>query len=275
MAHVRSCDQCGAMFAPRREHARFCSARCRVAWNREHARPQATEATALDWSVSTMRDVTGRLLPVRAADQVRVVAAVSEAVWWVTIVNATLLRYHAGAYDSILAGQSPAQRRLIEGTLAGLRFVRNQMGLHLAPADFIRPAAGRPGPDEDRSPAWIWTSLPEPPLRSLPPSGQAWEQRGTARTRLGSPVIRSGRPSAGPRSSSRAPPPARTSGTSSSAPPRADSTASSRNGRRGSFDTRIGARASVRGELPVGWRRRGIVVASGSLQPTPLAFPHG
>jgi hypothetical protein len=176
MAHVRSCDQCGAMFAPRREHARFCSARCRVAWNREHARPQATEATALDWSVSTMRDVTGRLLPVRAADQVRVVAAVSEAVWWVTIVDATLLRHHAGAYDNILAGQSPAQRRLIEGTLAGLRFVRNQMGLHLAPADFIRPAAGRPGPDEDRSPAWTWTSLPEPPLRSLPPSGQAWER---------------------------------------------------------------------------------------------------
>ena len=122
-----------------------------------------------------MRDVTGRLLRVRAADQVRAVAAVSEAVWWVTIVDATLLRYHAGAYDNILAGQSPAQRRLIEGTLAGLRFVRNQMGLHLAPADFIRPAAGRPGPDEERGPAWTWTSLPEPPLRSLPPSGQAWE----------------------------------------------------------------------------------------------------
>ena len=176
MAHVRSCDQCGAMFAPRREHARFCSARCRVAWNREHARPQATEATALDWSVSTMRDVTARVLRVRAADQVRVVAAVSEAVWWVTIVDATLLRYHAGAYDNILAGQSPAQRRLIEGTLAGLRFVRNQMGHHREPEDFIGPAPGRPGGDEDRVSEWTWKSLTEPPLGSLAPSGRAWER---------------------------------------------------------------------------------------------------
>ena len=30
----RNCEQCGVLFTPRREHARFCSARCRVAWNR-------------------------------------------------------------------------------------------------------------------------------------------------------------------------------------------------------------------------------------------------
>src|SRR5215471_18373691 len=176
MADMRSCEQCGAMFTPRREHARFCSARCRVAWNREHARPQAAEATALDWSITAMRDVTGRLRRVRAADQARVLAAISEAVWWVTIVDSTLVRYHPGAYDDILAGQSPAERRLIEGTLAGLRFVRNQMGLHLDPADFICLAAGRPSADEDRSSTWAWKSLPEPPLGSLPPSGQAWER---------------------------------------------------------------------------------------------------
>jgi len=176
MADLRDCEQCGAMFTPRREHARFCSARCRVAWNREHARPQAAEATALDWSITAMRDVTGRLRRVRAADQARVLAATIEAVWWVTIVDATLLRYHPGAYDSILAGQSPAERRLIEGTLAGLRFVRNQMGRHLDPADFIGRAAGRPGGEKDRSPAWTWRPVPEPPLGSLPPSGQAWER---------------------------------------------------------------------------------------------------
>jgi hypothetical protein len=164
------------MFAPRREHARFCSARCRVAWNREHARPQAARATALDWSITAMRDATGRLRRVRAADQARVLAAISEAVWWVTIVDSTLVRYHPGVYDSILAGQSPAERRLIEGTLAGLRFVRNQMGLHLDPADFICPVAGRPEDDEGRSPAWIWKPVPEPPLGSLPPSGRAWER---------------------------------------------------------------------------------------------------
>jgi len=176
MADLRACEQCGAMFAPRREHARFCSARCRVAWNREHARPQAARATALDWSITAMRDVTGRLRRVRAADQPRVLAAISEAVWWVTIVDSTLVRYHPAVYDSILAGQSPAERRLIEGTLAGLRFVRNQMGLHLDPADFICLVTGRPRGDGDRGPAWTWKSVPEPPLGSLPPSGQAWER---------------------------------------------------------------------------------------------------
>jgi hypothetical protein len=176
MADLRDCEQCGAMFAPRREHARFCSARCRMAWNREQARPQAAGATALNWSITAMRDVTGRLRRVRAADQARVLAAISEAVWWVTIVDSTLVRYHPGVYDSILAGQSPAEHRLTEGTLAGLRFVRNQMGLHLDPADFICPVAGRPGGEGDRGPAWTWKPVPEPPLGSLPPSGQAWER---------------------------------------------------------------------------------------------------
>src|SRR5262249_50747046 len=32
----RSCEQCGAAFVPQREHARFCSADCRAAWNRAH-----------------------------------------------------------------------------------------------------------------------------------------------------------------------------------------------------------------------------------------------
>jgi hypothetical protein len=35
-AGTRQCEQCGTPFVPRREHARFCSAHCRAAWNREH-----------------------------------------------------------------------------------------------------------------------------------------------------------------------------------------------------------------------------------------------
>ena len=35
MAETRRCERCGKEFEPKREHARFCSARCRVAWNRE------------------------------------------------------------------------------------------------------------------------------------------------------------------------------------------------------------------------------------------------
>lgn len=147
-----------------------------MAWNREHARPQTAGATALDWAITAMRDTTGRLRRVRTGDQARVIAAISEAVWRVTIVDATLVRYHPAAYDHILAGQSPAERRQIERTLAGLRFVRNQMGLHLDPADFVCPAAGRPGGDEDRIAARTWKWLPEPPLGALPPSGQEWER---------------------------------------------------------------------------------------------------
>jgi hypothetical protein len=172
----RNCEQCGIPFVPRRQHARFCSARCRAAWNREHARYQAAETTALDWSITAMCDVTGRLQRVRAGNQARALAAISEAVWWVTIVDATLVRHAPDAYDGVLASHTPAQRRLIEETLSGLRFVRNQMGHHLDPEDFIRPAAGHPGGDHDRISAWTWKSLPEPPLASLAPSARAWER---------------------------------------------------------------------------------------------------
>jgi hypothetical protein len=176
MAVLRTCEQCGDGFAPRREHSRFCSARCRVAWNREYVRPQAAQATALDWSFTAMCDVTERLWQVRAGDRAPALTAISEAVWWVTIVDATLVRHHPGAYDGILAGRPPAERQLIEATLSGLRFVRNQMGHHLDPADFIRPAPGRSGNDKDRIAAWIWVSLPAPRLASFAPSGRAWER---------------------------------------------------------------------------------------------------
>jgi hypothetical protein len=175
VADVRTCEQCGGSFEPRREHARFCSARCRVAWNREHAGGGRAEATALDWSFTAMGDVTRRLGRVRARDREHAFAVISEAVWWVTIVDGTLLRYHTGAYDTVMAGQAPAQARQIEGALAGLRFVRNRMGYHTDPADFIEPRAGQARSRGARITMWRWRSQPEPDLGSLPPRGQAWE----------------------------------------------------------------------------------------------------
>ncbi len=163
------------MFAPRREHARFCSARCRVAWNRENTSDRTAEVSALDWSISAMRDTTGKLLRARAWDRPRAFAAISEAVWWVTIVDGTLLRYHPAAYDGVLAGQALAERRLIEGTFAGLRFVRNRMGHDVDHVDFIHPEASRAGHGDGRITAWTWKSVPEPALGWLPPRGQAWE----------------------------------------------------------------------------------------------------
>src|SRR5260221_13461412 len=104
VAGTRNCEQCGTLFAPRREHARFCSARCRVAWNRQNASDRTAEVTALDWSLSAMRDATERLLRKRASGGPQAFAMISEAVWWVTNVHATLGRYHPDAYNAVLAG---------------------------------------------------------------------------------------------------------------------------------------------------------------------------
>jgi hypothetical protein len=172
---TRSCDQCGGVFTPRREHARFCSARCRVAWNRQHNSDPPVAAGALDWTITAMRETTDRLLRAGNWDRPQAFAAISEAVWWVTMVDATLVRYHPDAYDAALASQGAAERLVIEGTFGGLRFVRNWMGYHVDHADFIQPQRGSGGPDAGPVAAWRWRSLSEPVLALLPARGQEWE----------------------------------------------------------------------------------------------------
>jgi hypothetical protein len=173
VADVRDCEQCGNVFPPRREHARFCSARCRVAWNRQNTSDPAAQVSALNWSITAMRDTTKRFPRITARDRPRGFAVIGEAVWWVTIVDATLVRHHPDAYDRVLADQTPTERQLIEETLAGLRHVRNQISHDLDHVDFIRPVPIRPG--DDRITAWTWNPVPEPALASLSPRGQAWE----------------------------------------------------------------------------------------------------
>jgi hypothetical protein len=95
-------------------------------------------------------------------------AVIGEAVWWVTIVDATLMRYHVEAYEAVMATRSPAERRLTEGIFGGLRFVRNQMGYYVDQAEFIKPGDGC-------IMAWSWRPMPEPAVALLPPRGQAWE----------------------------------------------------------------------------------------------------
>ena len=163
------------MFTPRREHARFCSVCCRVTWNREKIGDPAAETTALQWSITAMSDATERLARVRAWDQERGFAVIAEAVWWVTIVDATLVRHHLDTYDRVLAGHPEAEQRLIEETLAGLRFVRNRMGHDADHVDVIKPGTRRPGRDGDRITASTWKPVPEPAPGSLSARGQAWE----------------------------------------------------------------------------------------------------
>jgi hypothetical protein len=175
MADIWDCEQCGISFVPRREHARFCSARCRAAWNREHTGDLKAGASALVWSITAMSETIERLTRVRAWDRPRAFAVIGEAVWWITIVDATLVRHHPDAYDTVMTGQAPAQRQLVEATLTGLRFVRNRIGDEADLAEFIEPGDARPGAGQRRITGWTWKPLPEPALRSLSPRGQAWE----------------------------------------------------------------------------------------------------
>jgi len=164
---LRVCQQCGSAFTPRREHARFCSARCRVTWNRENAGSVSVDRGPLGWAVVAMGEVVARLGRLRPKDQVQALTVISEAVWWVTIVDATLVRYHPDVYDAALS--SRPDRDVVEGTLTGLRFVRNQLGYHADPADFVEPVPGR------AATGWRWRTAACPALDTLSPRGQEWE----------------------------------------------------------------------------------------------------
>jgi hypothetical protein len=126
-----------------------------------------------------MNDTIERLGKASGIDLPEALALVSESVWWVTLVDATMIRYHEVAYDRALASTIPAERRATEGTFSGLRFVRNWMGYHADPADFIQP---QPDPDGGDAPvaAWTWSPLPALELGAVSPKGRRWE---TARYR--------------------------------------------------------------------------------------------
>ena len=109
-----------------------------------------------EWSVAAMTDALRRLAEV-GADVPRGVAAATEAVWWVTAVDAALCRHHPGAYGRALARLDPAARRAVEGSLAGLRFIRGQLGYYADPGDFIQPAPGA-----DPAARWTWSEVPPP-----------------------------------------------------------------------------------------------------------------
>jgi hypothetical protein len=174
MENVRNCEQCGAEFEPRREHARFCSALCRITWNRENASGQPTGDTPLNWSVSALEDTAERLSKAQAMNLPEALAAVTEAVWWVTLVDATMIRYHHDAYDHALAAQDPAERKITEGTFTGLRFVRNSLGSFIDPADFIQPQQDSLGGDAPVA-AWTWREVPAPVSGMLPQRATTWE----------------------------------------------------------------------------------------------------
>ncbi len=139
-----------------------------MAWNDEHAGVAAAPAPAIGWSVAAMTETARQLSAPRTWDLTALADAVADAVWWVTLVDATLVRYHPRNYETTLAGRS-ARRRETEQTLEGLRYVRNQLGASVAPADLIMP------PSADESPSWTWRSLPPPDTPGAGPRARKWE----------------------------------------------------------------------------------------------------
>lgn len=133
------------------------------------------EASALDWSISAMVETIDRLPRVKAWDGARAMAVIGEAVWWVTIVDATMVRYHPDTYDQILAGATSVDRMTIEESLAGLRYVRNHMGHDIDHVDFVTGAPRTRGQAADRIANWTWRPLPKPCLTTLSQSAQEWE----------------------------------------------------------------------------------------------------
>jgi hypothetical protein len=123
-----------------------------------------------------MRETTGRLLRAKAWDRAHAFAVITEAVWWVTMVDATLVRYHADTYNRVLAGREATDRKVIEDTFTGLRFVRNRMGYEADHDDFIQPQAAGVGHPAGLIAGWTWKPIPEPALTELPARGAEWEQ---------------------------------------------------------------------------------------------------
>jgi hypothetical protein len=174
VADIRKCAQCGAEFLPMREHARFCSPSCRIAWNRRNALDPAADGT-LPWAVSAMRAATDRLLAATTPDLATAFMVVTEAVWWTTLVDATLVRYHEDAYGRLLAHIDTAECQAIEDTFGGLRFVRNQMGRRQPrPGDLIR-SPQQPSAPSSRVAEWTWNPDCKPVLGAQGGSGQDWE----------------------------------------------------------------------------------------------------
>ena len=158
MAGTGSCRQCSAVLAAPLDHAPFCRPECRATWNRE----RMGEAGALAWSVAAMSEATGRLALVRTGDVPQALAAVEEAVWWITMVDATLMRHHLDVYEGVLGASGAAERFRTGQTLAGLSFVRDRIGADTDLSEVVDTSLSRAA--DRRITNWRWMRIPAPPV---------------------------------------------------------------------------------------------------------------
>jgi hypothetical protein len=176
MADKRACEQCSALFVPRREHARFCSRNCRVSWYRDQFGDVTVGPSALEWSVAAVGESIDRLARWGVWEHADAFEAISDAVWRVTMLDAALVRHRPRAYDNALGVLEGDERASIEQTLAGLRLVRNGIGEPTDLARFVATAPIEHGPTTGRITGWRWKSVPAPSRDSRSQASRAWEQ---------------------------------------------------------------------------------------------------
>jgi anti-sigma B factor antagonist len=138
-----------------------------------HTADPPVELSSLPSAIAAMSEVTARLPTVKVGDQAGALAAIGEAVWWITVVDATLVRHHPDVYDAVLAAQAPAERPRIKPTMAGLRFARSWVGRGTGLEEAIQTGGQDAG--VRRITQWTWRPVCEPALAPFPPRGQAWE----------------------------------------------------------------------------------------------------
>ncbi len=115
--------------------------------------------SGLAWSLTAVSGALRRLAA--ATDTPQAVTAATEALWWITTADAALNRDHPAPCSRALAALDPAARRAVERSLAGLRYIRGQLGYHADPADFIQ-AQPRPGSGNGTPAAWTWSPVSPP-----------------------------------------------------------------------------------------------------------------
>ena len=117
MADIRERDQPGTVPRPRRDGGDRGT---------RTGSPGGQDAgeDALAWSVAAMSGALRRIGDASGADVPEAVAAATEAVWWVTVVDAAITRHCPAAYRGALAALDPAARRAVERSVAGLRFIQ-------------------------------------------------------------------------------------------------------------------------------------------------------
>jgi hypothetical protein len=120
--------------------------------------------TAVGWSVEAMISAADRVSMIPANQPAKAFAAFAEALWWITVVNDSLVNRFPDAYVAAAKLWPPG----VKDTVAGLRSVRHRIAHEVDLVEFFQPVASEfPYLGIERGiTAWTWKSVP-PPTRTF------------------------------------------------------------------------------------------------------------